>query len=90
MSKNVSVIIKKNRLEKILNQPMFILSCYIGNRKVNYAMLDLGSLIIVMSFHVYQHLKINNMQETKVSIQLVDRLYATDLQIVEDILIKLV
>ncbi|XP_038884872.1 uncharacterized protein LOC120075497 [Benincasa hispida] len=58
------------------------------NRVIIHAMLDLGASINAMPYHVYEDLKLNDLQETVVCIQLADRSYMHPLGIVEDVLLQ--
>ena len=54
VSKNVSLLLKKNLPEKCVDPSIFSLPYTIGNRDISIAMLDLGASIKVMPFSVHQ------------------------------------
>ena len=74
---NVYELIKKDMPKESLDPGMFILPCVIGNKQINYAMLDIQVSINVMPICVFRELGLNNLQKTNVSIQIVDRSYVS-------------
>ena len=50
-----------------------VLSCTIGNTKVNGCLLDLGASINLMPYSVYQKLELGELQPTRSTLQLEDR-----------------
>ena len=50
-----------------------VLSCIIGNTKVNGCLLDLGANINLMPYSVYQKLELGELQPTRSTLQLADR-----------------
>lgn len=67
---------------------MFTLPCTTKDTMISHAMLDLGASINVMSYNVFQDLKLSNLQKTNVCIQLADKSYISPFGRVEDVLIK--
>lgn len=67
---------------------MFTLPCVIGDTQFFHAMLNLGASINVMPYHVFVDLKLNDLQNTYVIIQLADRSYNQPLGVVEDVLVQ--
>lgn len=67
---------------------MFTLPCLIGEKKIWYAMLDLGDSITITPYHVYLDLKLNDLQKTDVYMKLANRSYIQPLQIFEDVLVQ--
>ena len=60
----------------------------IGNTRIERAMLDLGASINVMPHSIYASLKLGNLKETGVVIQLADRSNAYPEGLVEDVLVQ--
>ncbi|XP_038887084.1 uncharacterized protein LOC120077260 [Benincasa hispida] len=88
VSENISALLKHNIPEKCRDLGIFTLSCIIGNRVICHATFDLGASINVKPYHVYEDLKLNDLQKTVVCIQLADRSYIQPLGIVEDVLLQ--
>lgn len=88
MSKNVFALLKRSLLEKCRDPSMFTLPCVIGDTQFFHAMLNLGASINVMPYHVFVDLKLNDLQNTYVIIQLADRSYNQPLGVVEDVLVQ--
>ncbi|KAL0440056.1 UNVERIFIED_CONTAM: hypothetical protein Slati_2488600 [Sesamum latifolium] len=86
--KNVSAVINRKLPEKCKDPGMFTLSCIIGNKRIERAMLDLGASINVMPYSVYQALNLSTLQDTNVIIQLVDSSNVHPMGLVEDVLVK--
>lgn len=66
---------------------MFSLPLVIRNKKIERAKLDLGASINVMSYSVYQDLKLND-HEIGVVIQLADRSFIHSFGVVDDVLVQ--
>lgn len=73
VSKNISAMLKKDKPAKCNDLDMFTLPCVIGDKKVEQAMLDSGASISIMPYSVYLELKLNDMQDISVVIQLADK-----------------
>ncbi|GKA72136.1 phospholipase-like protein [Tanacetum coccineum] len=73
-------------LPKELNLGSFTLPCTISNLNL-YAMANLGASVNVMSKLIFEHLKLANLKETNMVVEMVDMMKKAPLGIVENILI---
>ena len=64
---------KKKLPLKLMDPGFFTVPCTIGNTRFGKAMLDLGASINVMPYSIYASLNLDDLKETGVVIQLVDR-----------------
>ncbi|XP_052622558.1 uncharacterized protein LOC128127875 [Lactuca sativa] len=70
---NVSAVIQKKLPPKCKDPGIFSIPCTIGDLHVESAMLDLGALINVTPYSVFQSLNVGPLEETGVIIQLADK-----------------
>ncbi|GJS13110.1 phospholipase-like protein [Tanacetum coccineum] len=73
---------------KEINPGSFTLPCTIGNLKL-YAMADLGIGVNVMPKSLFEHLKLADLKETSMVVEMADMTKKTPLGIVENILVKI-
>ncbi|GKC54976.1 copia protein [Tanacetum coccineum] len=73
---------------KEMNPGSFPLPCIIGNLKL-YAMVDLGASINVMPKSLFEHLKLADLKETSMVVEMADMTKKAPLGIVENILVKI-
>ncbi|GJT58960.1 phospholipase-like protein [Tanacetum coccineum] len=73
---------------KELNPGSFTLSCTIGSLNL-YAMADLGASVNVMPKSMLEHLKLTNLKETDMLVEMDDMTRKAPLGIVENILVKI-
>src|SRR3954462_9123033 len=66
----------------------FTVPCTIGDRRFECALMDLGSSINVMPYATYKALKIGNLKDTCMSVQLADKSIVYPTGVVEDVLVK--
>src|SRR3954462_12258978 len=62
--------------------------CTIGNLKFENALCDLGASINILPYSLFKKLNIDEVKQTKISLQLVDRSIIYPRGIVKDVLIK--
>ena len=67
---------------------MFTIPCKIGGLSITHAMLDLGALINVMPYSVYESLKAGPLNKTGVIIQLADKSNVIPRGVLEDVLVQ--
>jgi len=67
---------------------MPVLSCTIGNSKIDGCLLDLGASINLMPYSVYEKLDLGPLQPSRSTLQLADRSVKVPEGIVEDVLIQ--
>ncbi|XP_071918967.1 uncharacterized protein [Coffea arabica] len=88
VDENVSAILQRKLLPKCGNPGMFTIPCKIGYFKIKTAMLDLEASINVMPKSIYDFQNLGPLKETKVIIQLADRIFAYPDGVVEDVLVQ--
>ncbi|GJX21261.1 phospholipase-like protein [Tanacetum coccineum] len=71
-----------------MNPGSFTLPCTIGNLKL-YVMADLGASVNVMPKSLFKHLKLADLMETSMVVEMVDMTKKALLGIVDDILVKI-
>ena len=64
------------------------ISCKIGDRLIEQALLDLGASVNLMPYSVYLQLGLGELKPTTMTLQLADRSVKIPRGIVEDVLIK--
>ena len=64
------------------------ISCKIGDRLIERALLDLGASVNLMPYSVYLQLGLGELKPTTMTLQLADRSVKIPRGIVEDVLIK--
>ncbi|WOG95312.1 hypothetical protein DCAR_0414626 [Daucus carota subsp. sativus] len=65
------------------------ISCVIGDKFVDKALLDLGASVNLLPFSVYQALGLGDLKTTNMTLQLADRSIKMPKGIIEDVLIKI-
>ncbi|GJW09476.1 phospholipase-like protein [Tanacetum coccineum] len=73
---------------KELNPGSFALPCTIGSLNL-YGMADLGASVNVMPKLIFEHLKLADLKETEMVVEMVDMMKKAPLGIVENILVKI-
>ncbi|GJZ90213.1 phospholipase-like protein [Tanacetum coccineum] len=73
---------------KEMNLGSFTLPCTIGNLKL-YVMVDLGASVNVMPKSLFEHLKLADLKETSMVVEMTDMTKKAPLGIVENILVKI-
>ncbi|GJS17116.1 phospholipase-like protein [Tanacetum coccineum] len=85
---NISGALPCQLLPKELNPRSFTLPCTIGNLNL-YAMEDLGASVNVMPKLIFEYLKLANLKETDMVVEMADMTKKDPLGIVENILVKI-
>ena len=73
VSEHISAIFQKKLPPKCSDPGMFTIPCIIDDITFQKAMLDLGASINVIPYSLYKSLKLGELHETGVVIQLADR-----------------
>ncbi|XP_050918912.1 uncharacterized protein LOC127136396 [Lathyrus oleraceus] len=63
--------------------------CTIGDRKFKKALIDLGASVSLMSLSIYKKLGLGTVQDTRMTLQFVDRSVRQPYGIMEDVLVKI-
>ncbi|XP_042009126.1 uncharacterized protein LOC121757685 [Salvia splendens] len=88
LSLHCSEIIQKQRPVKQRDPGQFIISCSIGNDKVDKALCDLGASINIMPLEYYEKLNIWPLKSTDVCLRMVDNTTTKVVGVIEDVLVK--
>ncbi|KAK5811590.1 hypothetical protein PVK06_026938 [Gossypium arboreum] len=82
--------ILQNKLPNKLKDPgSFTIPCLIGSLDVNNALADLGASINIMPYKMFKKLGLGKPKQTRMSIQLADKIVRFPRGIIEDILVKI-
>ena len=73
LASQVSAIIRNELPPKLKDPGIPTISCIIGQKKINNALLDLGSSVNLLSYTVYQQLGLGELKPTRMTLQLADR-----------------
>ena len=65
-----------------------IISCIIGDNKIDHVLLVLGASVNLLSFSVYQQLNLGELKSTSITLLLADRSVKVPKGIVEDVLLR--
>ena len=69
--------------------PTISISCFIGNHKIERALLDLGSSVNLIPYSVYLELGLGELQPSNCTLQLADRSVRTPRGRIHDILVQI-
>jgi hypothetical protein len=87
LAKQVSAILQNNNALKYKNPACLIISCFIGEHKIERALLDLGGSVNLLPYSVFQSLNLSELKPTSVTFLLVDRSVKVRRGIIEDVLV---
>ncbi|XP_065636604.1 uncharacterized protein LOC136070513 [Quercus suber] len=85
----ISVIIQHKTPPKYKNPSCPTITCTIGDYIIEHALLDLWASVNLISFSVYQKLRLGELKPTLVTLQLADHSIREPRGIVEDVLVKI-
>ena len=89
LATQVSVIIQNDLQPKYKDLCTPIVSCFIGDKKITNAPLDLGSSVNLLPYSLYQQLGLGELKLTRITLQLADRSLKFPQGIVEDVLVQI-
>ncbi|KAK5825717.1 hypothetical protein PVK06_020576 [Gossypium arboreum] len=84
-----SAILQNKLANKLKDPGSFMIPCLIGSLDVNNALADLGASINVMPYKMFKQLGLGKPKQTRMSIQLADKIIRFPRGIIEDVLIKI-
>ena len=87
-TEHVSAIAQHNAPLKLKDPGSPTITCVIGTKVINDALLDLGSSVNLMPYSVYLQLGLGEMKPTSVVLQLADRSMAKPRGFIEDVLVQ--
>ena len=73
LAEQVSSIISTQNSLKYKDLGCPIISCIIGDNKIDHALLDLGASVNLLPFSIYQQLNLGELIPTSITLLLVDR-----------------
>ncbi|XP_024171648.1 uncharacterized protein LOC112177598 [Rosa chinensis] len=84
----VSAILQRRIPPKLKDPESFIISCTIGEKVFDRALMDLGSSVNIISFETFRKLDLGPIKATPIFLQLADRSIIRAMGVIEDVLIK--
>jgi hypothetical protein len=88
LTEHVSSLIQHNTPPKFKDPGAPTISCIIGQKEIDKALLDLGAGVNLLPYSEYQQLGLGEMKPTTVILQLADRSIKKPSEIIEDVIIK--
>jgi hypothetical protein len=88
LAEQVSVILQNNNALKYKDRCCSTISCFIGEHKIEKALLDLGANVNLLPYLVFQSLNLGELKPTFVTLLLADRSIKVPRGIVEDVLVQ--
>jgi len=85
----VSSLLKHDTSPKLKDPDFVTISCFIGNHKIERALLDLGSSVNLIPYFVYLELELGELKRSNCTLQLVDRSVTTLRGRIDDVLIQI-
>jgi hypothetical protein len=73
LAEQVSVIFQNNNVLKYKNPGCPTISCFIGEHKIERALLDIGASVNLLPYSVFQSLNLGESKPTSVTFLLADR-----------------
>jgi hypothetical protein len=88
LAKQVTVILQNNNALKYKDPGCPIISCFIGEHKIERALLDLGASVNVLPYSVFRSLNLGELKPTSVTLLLADRFVKVPRGMVENVLVQ--
>jgi len=88
LTEQVSAILQNNNALKYKDLGCPTISCFIGEHKIETALLDLGASVNLLPYSVFQSLNLGELKPTSVTLLLADRSVKIPRGIVEDMLVQ--
>jgi hypothetical protein len=88
LAEQVSAILQNNNALKYKDPSCPTISCFIGEHKIEKALLDLGTSVNLLSYSVFQSLNLGKLKPTFLTFLLADRSVKVPIEIVEDVLVQ--
>ena len=87
LAEQVSAILQNNNALTYKDPGCPIISCFIGEHKIEKALLDLVASVNLLSYSTFQSLNLGELKPTSVTLLLADRFVKVPRGIVEDVLV---
>jgi len=88
LAEQVSAILQNNNVLKYKDPSCHTISCFIGEHKIERALLDLGASVNLLPYLVFQSLNLGELKPTSVILLLADRSIKVPRGIIEDVLVQ--
>ncbi|XP_026439292.1 uncharacterized protein LOC113337979 [Papaver somniferum] len=88
LTQQVSSIISQKYPVKFEDPGCPTVTCVIGKKTIDNALLDLGASVNLLPFSVYEQLGLGEMKPTRITLQLADRSVKIPRGIIEDVLVQ--
>jgi len=88
LAEQVSVILHNNNALKYKDPGCPTISYFIGEHKIERALLDLGASVNLLSYSIFQSLNLGELKPTSLTLLLADRSVKVPRGIVEDVLVQ--
>ncbi|KAL3597114.1 hypothetical protein D5086_008751 [Populus alba] len=88
LAEQVSAILQNNNALKYKDPGCPTISCFIGEHKIERALLDLGASVNLLPYSVFQSLNLGELKPTSVTLLLTDRSVKVPRGIIEDVLVQ--
>ncbi|KAJ9162843.1 hypothetical protein P3X46_022585 [Hevea brasiliensis] len=88
LTEECSAILQNKLPLKLKELGSFSIPCFIGNKRIDKALCDLGASVSLMPLSICQKLEIGELKPTTISLQLADRSVKYPVGILENIPIK--
>ena len=88
LAEQVSAILQNDNASKYKDPGYHTISCFIGEYKIDKALLDLGASVNLLPYSVFQSLNLGELKPTSVTLLLADRYVKVPRGIVEDVLVQ--
>jgi hypothetical protein len=88
LAEQVSAILQNNNALKYKDPSCPIISCFIGEHKIDRALLDLRASVNLLPYSIFQSLNLGELKPSSVTPLLADRSVKVPRGIVEDVLVQ--
>jgi hypothetical protein len=88
LTEQVSSVLQRQAPPKLKDPGASIISCIIGNIRIEHALLDLGASVNILPEYFYDSFGLGEMRPTPITLQLADRSVKVPRGILEDVLVK--
>jgi len=88
LAEQVSTILQNNNALKYKDPSCPTISCFIGEHKIERALLDLGASVNLLPYSVFQSLNLGELKPTSITLLLADRSVKVPKVIIEDVLVQ--
>jgi hypothetical protein len=88
LAEQVSVILQNNNALKYKDPGCPIISCFIGEHKIERALFDLGASVNLLPYSVFQSFNLGELKPTSVTLLLADKSVKVPRGIVENVIVQ--